>query len=215
MAFILAEDAAMKALAQGLLVSDEKNASRQVKVWFGYPDVEVRDQTFPFITIDLIDIRPGWERQASGTVVDNDFAGTIAPVSGTTYRYEVPVAFDLEYQLTTYARHPRHDRAIIAGMFSKFPNNRGHLAVPNNLPAPNNKIAYRHMFLETFVKRDSVEGENGNKRILRNVYTVKVMSELPPNEAASAIKQIQTVNLNRNQSGSWVQQTVPAGLQIV
>ena len=57
--FIIAEDLALKTLLSGITVSDDSNASRPVKAWFGYPDVEVRDQTFPFITIDLIDIMPG------------------------------------------------------------------------------------------------------------------------------------------------------------
>ena len=64
-------------------------------------------------------------------------------------------------------------------------------------------------------KRDTVEGENGNKRLLRNIYTVRVMSELPPATAATVLKDIQTVNINHNTNNSWTQQTVPSGLQIV
>ena len=64
--FILAEDEALKAHIQGLTVSDNSMPDRPVKVWFGYPDVEVRDQVFPFLTIDLIDIKAANERQTYG-----------------------------------------------------------------------------------------------------------------------------------------------------
>jgi hypothetical protein len=202
----------MKTYLQGMTVSDEKNANRQVKVWYGYPDIEIRAQDFPFLTIDLIDIRPARERQTAGVFTDNDYQGTVAPVSNRSYTYEVPVALDLTYQLTTYARHPRHDRGIITQLFQKFPNNRAHLPVPNDLGTA---TAYRHMFVDEFTKRDTVEGENGNKRLLRNIYTVRVMSELPPATAATVLKDIQTVNINHNTNNSWTQQTVPSGLQIV
>ncbi|MEI7999475.1 MAG: hypothetical protein WCH62_08230, partial [Candidatus Omnitrophota bacterium] len=49
MTFILAEDAAIKNYLQGLTVSDEKAPTRPVKVWFGYPDIEVTTQTYPYI----------------------------------------------------------------------------------------------------------------------------------------------------------------------
>ena len=74
--FIVAEDLAIKTWCQGMTVSDEKNPSRPVQVWFGYPDVEVRNQSFPFITIDLIDIVPANDRQFSGKLSDNDYRGT-------------------------------------------------------------------------------------------------------------------------------------------
>ena len=48
--FIVAEDAALKALVQGITVKDDKSQSRLVKVWYGYPDVEIREQVFPYIT---------------------------------------------------------------------------------------------------------------------------------------------------------------------
>ena len=212
MPFLISEDTAMKTYLQGMTVSDEKNANRQVKVWYGYPDIEIRAQDFPFLTIDLIDIRPARERQTAGVFTDNDYQGTVAPVSNQSYTYEVPVALDLTYQLTTYARHPRHDRGIITQLFQKFPNNRAHLPVPNDLGTA---TAYRHMFVDEFTKRDTVEGENGNKRLLRNIYTVRVMSELPPATAATVLKDVQTVNINHNTNNSWTQQTVPSGLQIV
>lgn len=191
--FIIAEDLALKTHITGLTVSDEKSASRTVKVWFGYPDVEVRSQDFPFITIDLVDVVPANDRQHQGRITDTDYRGTIAPVNKKTFTYEVPVAYDLIYQVTTYARHPRHDRAIMFQLSSKFPSKYGKLAVPNFLGT---ETGYRSMFLDGFVKRDAVDGETGNRRTLRNVYMVRVISEMTPTQAASAVWQVDTVLLN-------------------
>lgn len=175
--FIVAEDLALKTHLAGLTVADEKSAARQVKIWFGYPDVEVRAQEFPFITIDLIDIVPTTERQNSGVMYDSDYNGTIAPSAGVFYKYDIPVAYDLVYQVTSYARHPRHDRAIMYQLLNKFPSKFGKLAVPNQLGT---ETGYRSMFLDGFVKRDAVESETGNRRLLRNALSVRVVSEMSP-----------------------------------
>jgi len=201
MTFILAEDAAIKAHLSGITVADERSTSRAVKVWFGYPDVEIRTQDYPFITIDLIGMREATERQTSGYVYDGDYIGTIAPTEDsrgnpTWYGYEIPVAYDLTYQITSYSRHPRHDRAILLQLNQKFPGMRGHLAVPNQLGT---SIAYRHMFLESTFKNDKAEGENGNKRLLRNMYTVRVVSELPLG-VVDQLTAVNTVNTTLNQT---------------
>lgn len=193
MTFLLAEDEALKTFTQGMTVVDQKNASRQVKVWFGFPDVEIRDQDFPFVTIDLIDILPTQDRQHQGTLVDNDYMGTIAPVTGLDYSYDYPIAYDLVYQLSTFSRHPRHDRAIIYQMLNKFPSKYGKLPVPNALGT---ETSYRSMFLDGFTKRDAVQGETGNRRTLRNVFTVRVISEMTPQQVLTATKQVETVNIN-------------------
>jgi hypothetical protein len=191
--FIIAEDNALKTLVQGMLVSDQKNATRPVKVWFGFPDVEIRDQDFPFATIDLIDIMPANDRQHQGTVVDTDYRGTTAPSAGNLYTYDYPVAYDLIYQVATFARHPRHDRAIMFQMLNKFPSKYGKLPVPNELGT---ETSYRSMFLDGFTKRDVVEGETGNRRTLRNVFTIRVVSEMTPAQAIAATPSVDTILIN-------------------
>jgi hypothetical protein len=191
--FIIAEDLALKSLCQGMTVSDDKNPSRQVKVWFGYPDVEIRTQDFPYVTIDLIDIIPANNRQSSGLQYDSDFQGTVAPSGSSYYEYEIPVAYDLVYQVSSFSRHPRHDRALMYQLLRKFPSKYGKLAVPNQLGT---RTAYRSMFLDGFVKRDAVESETGNRRILRNVLSVRVVSEMSPATAATLIPSVQTVNID-------------------
>lgn len=195
--FIVAEDLALKTLVQGIIVKDDKSQTRQVKVWFGYPDVEIRDQTFPYITIDLIDIIPADNRQTYGYLIDNDYQGTIAPEEGYLYSYLTPVAYDIVYQVTSWARHPRHDRALQFALFNKFPSKYGHLIVPNELGT---ETSSRSMFLDGFVKRDTVDSETGNRRLLRNVFTVRVISQMTPQQAASAIRQVETIQLNSTTS---------------
>jgi hypothetical protein len=53
------------------------------------------------------------------------------------------------------------------------------------------------MMLDGYVKRDAVDGETGNRRILRNVFTVRVVSEMPPQTAAAILAHtVETVKIN-------------------
>jgi len=198
--FILAEDAAIKNHLSGMIVSDEKSANRPVKVWFGYPDIEVTTQTYPYIIIELIDVRAAKERQNSGRMYDTDNRGTVAAVQGVVYGYNMPLPYDLSYQLTSYSRHPRHDRAIMFQMQQKFPSQYGSLSVPNDLGT---ETAKRHMFLDGFLKRDMIED---GRRLFRNAYTVRVVSEMTPSIANSALSTVQTVKINR------ITTNIPPGL---
>lgn len=200
--FILAEDLALKTLLSGITVKDDKNQNRTVKVWFGFPDVEIRTQDFPYITIDLIDVIPAEYRQTYGYLVDTDYRGTQAAVDGYVYDYQVPVAYDLMYQISTFTRHPRHDRSVIFQLLNKFPSKYGYLTVPNELGTESSN---RSMFLDGFVKRDTVTSETGNRRLLRNALTVRVVSEMTPNQALTAIKTIETTYINSTTSH------IPAG----
>jgi hypothetical protein len=202
--FIIAEDEAIKNYLQGMVVADEKSAAtngptgtiktRPVKVWFGYPDVEARAQEFPFVTIDLIDVVPANDRQVQGKLHDGDYRGTIPAVPGLVYEYDYPIAYDLIYQLTTYARHPRHDRAVLFQMWNKFPSKYGSLPVSNELGTQYSK---RSMFVDGYAKRDTFEdAESGNRRLLRNVFTLRVVSEMTPATAAVAFAAITSVNIN-------------------
>ncbi len=200
MTFILAEDAALKNYLAGLIVSDEKNSSRPVQVWFGFPDVEIRAQTYPYITIELIDIRAAKERQSNGMMYDSDNRGTVTPAADVVYRYSIPLPYDLTYQVTSYARHPRHDRSILFQLQEKFPSQYGTLEVRNEL---NTETAYRHMFLDGFIKRDMIEE---GRRLFRNTFTVRVVSEMTPSNADNALSITQTVEINR------IKTAIPTGL---
>jgi len=203
MSFILSEDLALKTLLTGITVVDDKNASRAVGVWFANPDVESRAQSYPYITIELLDFDPATYRQHSGLFQDNDLQGTVAPSGNTTYTYEIPITWDLTYQITTYARHPRHDRAIIAYLLNRvFISKRGYLAVPNDLGT---ETGYRHLILEEFTKRDTIED---NRRLYRNVFTVTVSSEGTVASSVTTGNTVSTVKINKATTAD-----IPSGQQ--
>lgn len=191
--FVFAEDKALKTLLQGITVSDLKSAPRPVKVWFGYPDVELRQQEYPYMVIDLYDIQPANDRQQGGIWYDNTYRGTQPSTADEAYSYYAPVVYDLYYQVSTFARHPRHDRTIIFEMLNnKIPGKFGHLIVPQQ---NEEGFVARHMFLEGFVKRDSVED---GRRLFRNVFSIRVISEMTPLTAASATPLVETVTIVEN-----------------
>jgi hypothetical protein len=203
-AFLFAEDKALKSLLQGITVTDVKNSARPVKVWFGYPDVELRTQDYPYMVIDLYDIQEANDRQSSGFWIDNTNRGTQAPSSDTTYSYYAPTTYDLFYQVSTYSRHPRHDRSIMFSMLNeKIPGKYGHLLIPQENGVG---TVARHMFLEGFVKRDSVED---GRRLLRNVFSIRVVSEMTPYQVALATPQVETLNLETTPA------TIPSGFESV
>ena len=178
MSFILSEDTALKNILLGMTVSDDKMPSRPVKVFYSIPDVELRQQDYPYLTIDLVDIRPANDRQHSGYWKDDDYLGTIVPQTGVTYQYYTPVAYDLIYQISSWARHPRHDRAILQQMLrDRLPAKYGKLPVPNDIGT---ETAQRSMFLDGFSKINFVED---GRRVFRNVFTVRVISEMTPEQA--------------------------------
>jgi hypothetical protein len=148
---------------------------------------------------------PANDRQTSGFTYDSDYNGTVAVNSDGAYGYEIPIAYDLIYQITSYARHPRHDRAIMFQLLNKFPSKFGKLPVPNQLGT---EIGYRSMFLDGFVKRDAVEGETGNRRLLRNVLSVRVISEMSPELALSRTPYVEEVSLDTTS-------TPPSGYTLV
>jgi hypothetical protein len=118
--FLLAEDEALHTLLKGVTVSDERNPSRPVGVWFGMPDPEIREQKYPFLTIDLVGISPENDRALSGPYVKRSLDrpdGVPIPSATQEVVGELPpTPYTLEYQITTWARFPRHDRQILADL---------------------------------------------------------------------------------------------------
>ena len=191
MTFLLTEDAALKAHLSGITIVDEKLGTRAVQVWFGTPDVELREQKFPFITIDLMDIRIASERQHSGVIYDRDNAGRAAGNNTQVYSYEYPATYDLVYQVSTWARHPRQDRQIVAQLMSqKFPNRYGKLGLVADV---GNEVSYRHMFLDEYLKRDGVED---GRRLLRNIFIIRVVTDLPHYDGTATTKKVAAVQIN-------------------
>jgi len=170
MPYIINEDKALKTLISGITVSDSGNATRPVGVWFGQPDNEIRQQSYPYITIDLVGIAESLDRAHRGYI---DLPYT--PEGGNAnadYATWYPIPVNLDYQITTYARQPRHDRQIINALFAptRLPLRFGLLVIPED-------GTVRRIDMMGFVKRDTTEQD---KRLFKNIYNVQVGSEFLP-----------------------------------
>lgn len=193
MPFILNEDNALKQLLQGITVADAGNAARPVGVFYGQPNKEIRQQSYPYITIELIGIREDISRAHRGYV-----PMTYTPEGGNPdieYSTDFPIPVDLMYQVTTWARQPRHDRQIIAKLFApgKLPFRFGQLLIPED-------STMRRLDMLGFTKRDTTE--NG-KPVFSNVYNIRVSSELFTTELVQMYKVLE------NPTISFTYQDVP------
>ncbi len=183
MSFLLSEDAALKTILTGFTVADEKNSTRAVGVYYAMPDTELRSQSYPFMTIEMLDTNWAAYRQSSGIYVDDSAQGTKTVNATDIYTYEMPVAWDVVYQVVTYARHPIHDRQIIAHLLNNiFPSRRGYLPITDDVGGG---VTYRHLILEEFTKRDTVLD---GRRLYRNVFTVTVSSEGQANTVVKGVR---------------------------
>lgn len=167
MPMLLNEDAALKSLLSSITVSDSGNSTRPVGVFFGQPDKEIRQQSYPYITIDLIGINEALERAARG--YGNLIYAPEGTDPNTDFATMYPIPVNLVYQVSTWSRYPRHDRQIINALFSpkRLPLRFGLLFIPED-----NTV--RRLDVLGFVKRDTTEND---KRLFNNVYTIQISAE--------------------------------------
>ena len=186
MSFLLDEDEAIRNLLKDMVVTDQKSvtnegATRKVGVWFGQPDQEIRSQSYPYITIDMIDIAEDVSRAHRGKVspeyyADPETIGVDTPWDPTLHGKDMdyPVPVNIDYQITTYARQPRHDREVLAQLlYTKIPLR---FAVLNTGPNTASGTTRRLDVLD-ISKRDVTEQ---GKRLFVNAITVRVSSEIAP-----------------------------------
>ena len=180
MTFMLTEDKALRQLMQGLTVMDQKSeneeAPRTVGVWFGQPDQELRNQNYPYITIDLIDVSRDQSREMRGKVNASYLeeaaklkAGIAPEIEVEDWEIDTPIPVNIDYQITTYSRHPRHDRELLAKvLYDRLPFRFGTLNCEDN--------TVRRLDVLDVAKRDITEQA---KRLFVNSITVRVSSEIP------------------------------------
>lgn len=170
MTFIFSEDKALKSRLSGITVSDAKSNARPVGVWFGQPDLEIRDQSYPYLTIELVDIMEDTSRTMRGLADLNYVPDGYGVDATSNYTVDMPTPVILDYQITSYARQPIHDRQIIGQMMhTNAPLRFGFIYIPEDNTA-------RRMDFIGFAKRDTVD-EN-SKRIFVNTFSVRVASEV-------------------------------------
>jgi hypothetical protein len=186
MTFLLSEDKALRERLQGIVVHDQKadatSTPRQVGVFFGQPDQEIRSQVYPYITIDLIDINRDMEREMRGKTS----AGYLVPENvtvnaGESFETDLPIPVSLDYQITAYSRNPVHDRTLMAQLLhSKLPFRFGYLEIVEKSVTSSgtttNTNTLRRLDVMDVSKRDMTES---GKRLFMNAVTVRVSSEIP------------------------------------
>lgn len=186
MSFLLEEDEALRNLLKDMVVTDQKSVTddgpqRKVGVWFGQPDQEIRSQSYPYITIDMIDIAEAFDRAHRGRVnaayyPDPTSIGDDTAWDPTLHAKDMdyPIPVNIDYQITTYARQPRHDRQILAQLlYTKIPLR---FAILNVGPDTQFGTARRLDVLD-ISKRDITEQ---GKRLFVNAITVRISSEIAP-----------------------------------
>lgn len=197
---ILAEDEAVKAKFSTLTVPDPKaqGGERRARAWFGYPSGE-RERTYPFITVDLIDIRFAAERAESMESVLYDWwpseAGTMEEYAtkigltldptekvGLAIRFQ---PYDLYYQVATHARFSAHDRALTAKMLSIDYAPLSQLGTLH-VPADNTQ---RWLDNEGWARADYIDPEG--KNVHRKVYTLKVSAHMSLGDPVAYAKVLQ------------------------
>lgn len=172
MTFVLSEDDALKKNLQGMTVHDQRsigdNTPRQVAVFYGQPDQEIREQSYPYVTIDLLGINRDPDREMRGKTA----AEYLTPEGlDDTHGWEqnLPIPVNLDYQITSYARQPRHDRELLAQLaMQKLPFRFGQLSLDDG--------TLRRLEVMGTSKRDATEQ---GKRLFVNAITVRISSEVP------------------------------------
>lgn len=205
MTFLISEDNALRELLKDITVTDQNAAAtesgkRKVGVWFGQPDQEVRAQSYPYITIDMIDISEDISRAMRGKVSPS-YLGNPETIGNEVWDEEkhgwvidFPVPISIDYQVTTYARQPRHDREIISEiMFNRMPLRFGVLETDDN--------TVRRLDILDITKRDITES---GKRLFVNAFTVRVSSELAQSKLRKLyrVQEAHTTGASQTPSGS-------------
>jgi hypothetical protein len=211
MSFLLDEDEALRNLLKDMVVTDQKSVTeegpqRKVGVWFGQPDQELRDQKYPYITIDMIDVAEDFSRAHRGIVKPPYIQDpTTGPDAENDYDPETqdwdihfPIPVNIDYQITTYSRQPRHDRQILAQLlYTRIPLRFAVLNV-----GPNTQYGTtRRLDVLDISKRDITES---GKRLFVNAITVRVSSEISPETFNKMYKALQLSVTGPDDAGSQI-----------
>jgi hypothetical protein len=189
MTFLLSEDKALREKVQGMVVEDQKSngdmSTRQVGVWYGQPDQEIRNQSYPYVTIDMIDVQRDPTREHRGLASPEYLNHVPSSEAVNGFFINLPIPVNIDYQITSYSRHPRHDRAIVAQLLStKFPLRFGYLETDDG--------TIRRLDVMDVTKRDVTEQA---KRLYVNAITVRVSSEVVQGQLTE-LYQVLSVKIN-------------------
>lgn len=178
MPWIDEEDDLLKSKLSGFVVTDAKHpAGQPVRVWYRHPEMELRDQEYPFMVIDLIGVGEALDRAQRGGQMrptvqgyrPPDMAADAAP--GRILITEWPVAMNLTYQVTSYARNNQHDRQIMRQFWATFPGRYGSLG--------GQASPYIRPFSAQLLQMTPGDRlDEFGKRQFRKIFQLRVFSEL-------------------------------------
>lgn len=195
MTFLLSEDRGLRERLQGITVTDQKaeggEQSRQVGVWFGQPDQELRVQAYPYITIDMIDISIDSSREHRGKT-NADYLKPEGLTENQDFEINIPIPVNIDYQVTTFARHPRHDREMLANLLD------GKLALRFGIIELEDGTV-RRLDVLGVAKRDMVEA---GKRLFMNAITVRISSEIAQG-TLKTLQKVQEVQFDQTSYEGW------------
>lgn len=210
--FGLAEEAALKAKLSNIVVST-RNGSQRAKVWYGMPSGE-RERSYPFITIDLIDIDFANERAMSAQITDVDYwpseyatfeeyaaANSIEQEEGDSARAMWFHPYTMTFQVATHARSAQQDREMMRTLLhtAYLPMRLGYLDVPAD-------ASVRHLTTVDWTSMPYFD--KAGERVFRTVYTVTVTADMAPenpfvHEAITSVHTELTVSNDGVETEEW------------
>lgn len=171
--FIFAEEAALKRLLTNAITVTLRGQEKAVPTWFRFPEGELSKIKYPFITIDLLDMRLDRDRAHVNPVI-MDYIPNVSPAVEIPFNRkfvtDFPIPLILTFQVRTFARDPRTDRTITNALTSPglLPFRGATLHIPEDGTT-------RRMYLRDFQKADYVDDQQ--MTVFRNIYTIDVEAE--------------------------------------
>jgi hypothetical protein len=201
--FLLAEDAAVKNRFSNLTVSDDRNASREVQVFFRYPEGET-EKIYPFITVEMVGLSHDTRRQLSETTLyysnsasasnnanyinyypseltESEMSSMVNNSNVLAVHSFIPVS--LVYQITTHTRSALHDRQLSSKILRRVvPFRQGFIEIPED-------GTIRRFDLMSWSTSDLLDRESGyRKRIFRKMFTIQMNAEIAATDLTSIRK---------------------------
>lgn len=195
--FIFNEDRAMKNKFSGLVVQDinAPTGGRPVQCIWLDGDVELENLTYPSIIIANTGISYDPERAISGwkqlEYTPEQFPQWAGDgnldVCNSPYWAFSPIPYNIDYQIEVLARNSKHSTFLAAVLCGPdyMSIRHGYLAIPED-------GTVRRMDLMAGPERQNTHDAD-DKRLFHTVYTVRVSTELLPQQIETYTK-VQTVN---------------------
>lgn len=173
-------DEAMKKKISGIRVNELKTGAdrRLVRAYFRWPDVEVTDQTFPFLTLDLLRYYRAADREHRAghyplAYAPKNYAPLPDDDDDRWLVTEMPIPYDFVYAVTAHARSTTQMREIEYAMLQndRLAPRGAYLQVGDTV---------RYMEVDGPVNASGMDPQPGgrSKRHIRWVWTVTVQTEL-------------------------------------